>query len=245
MTGITPQFYNHAAALLHGIGGHNLVPHLLDAYGECDDFRDLNTVATTGQWVETNFTAGTARIIDGKGGLLKLDAASQTDDQGVQLQRRVETFLPASGKDILFECMFNLSHPADCQFFAGLSVLDTNMFASGVPTMSDYIGFVLDATEQAGANAGKPSLELNSAGGSEEKLAAVATPVAATNIRLGWWLKSNGLLTPIANGIPGTALDITSCPATELAASFLCISESSPAANPNAIVDWYYCLQLR
>lgn len=251
MKNLRPLHPAHAAAALLLASRGDAVPDFLDAYVECDDFSRFNpvqtidSVPTLADYVVTNATAGTAEVIDGAYGLLKLDAASATDDQGVQVQRRVETFRPAAGKDILFECKLANTHPTKVQLFAGLSVLDTTMFASGAITMTDYIGFVLDAAEQAGANAGKPSLELNSAAGSEEKLEAVATLAANTSIRLGFHLSGLTRLTPLVNGIPGTPLEITACPATELSVSFATLSEGTPAANPHTLVDWYYCVQSR
>jgi hypothetical protein len=219
----------------------NKVPDFLDAYVEHDDFKSFDA---DDDWVVTNATAGTADVIDGAGGILELDAASSTADQGIQIQRKIETFLPAANKDILFECRLKVTDTIDkVQLFAGLSVLDTTIFASGEPTSTDYIGFLLDATEQAGANANKPSLELNSTAGSEEKGAAAATLVEATYIRLGFLLTGITRLTPIIDGVPGTSLAITDCPVTEMAASFACLSEGTN--DPITSLDWYYAVQLR
>lgn len=251
MKNLRPLHPSHAAAALLLASRGDAVPDLLDSYVEFDDFprfnpvQTIDAVPTLADYVVTNATAGTAAVISGPGGILKLDAASVTDDQGVQVQRRIETFKPAAGKDIVFECLINNSHPTKVQLFAGLSILDTTIFASGEMTASNYLGFVLDATEQAGANAGKPSLELNSTAGSEEKLSAVATLAANTNIRLGFHLSGLNRLTPLVNGIPGEPLVITNCPVANLAVSFATLSEATPAANPASLVDWYYCVQSR
>lgn len=208
---------------------------------ERDDFGILNVVAG---WVSTAATAGTSAIIDGAGGLLELDSASATADQGIQVQRIKEMWLPAAGKDLLFETRLKVTDTVDkVQLFAGLSVTDTTIFASGEISAADYIGYVLDATEQGGSNAGKPALQLDSTAGSEEKLSAVTTLAEGIFVRLGFYLHGTSSLVPLVNGIPGTALDITSCPATELAISFACLTEGTN--DPIAVVDWYECIQLR
>lgn len=215
------------------------VPDLLDAYVEYDDFSAFDA---DDDYVVTQASAGTADLIDGGGGLLELDSNSTTADQGIQVQHKTETVKPEAGKNVLFECLLKVTDTIDkVQLFVGLSVLDTTIFASGEVSASNYIGFVLDATEQAGSNAGKPSLELNSTAGSEEKLSAVATLAEGTYIRLGFLLEGTTRLTPIVNGVPGTALTITNCPATELAASWACLSEGTN--DPIAVVDWYHIVK--
>lgn len=228
------------AALLLGSNG-DVVPPVLDKYVEFDDFHAFDA---DDDFVVTNATAGTADVIDGAGGLLQLDAASTTADQGVQVQRKIETFLPAAGKDILFECRLKVTDTIDkAQIFAGLSVLDTSMFASGVPSMSDYIGFVCDATDQA-ASGGGLYLELNSTAGSEEKSSSIVkTLVEDTYVRLGFHLSSNTGVTPYVDGVAGTRIAITDCPATALAVSFACLSEGTN--DPIMTLDWYYAIQLR
>lgn len=239
MNALTPFFSNMAAATLMLVGKG--VPDLLDVYAECDDFAAFDA---DDDYVVTQATAGTADVIDGKGGLLQLDSNSTTADQGIQVQRKIETFLPAAGKNLLFECRVKVTDTIDkVQFFAGLSILDTSIFASGEVSASNYIGFVLDATEQGGSNAGKPSLELNSTAGSEEKQSAAATLAEDTYIRLGFYLEGITSVTPIVNGVPGTRIDITNCPITELSPSFACQSEGTN--DPIAVFDWYYCVQLR
>lgn len=240
MKALTPFFSNMAAATLMQLGG--AVPaDLLDAYWEFDDFSSFDA---DDDYVVTQATAGTADVIDGKGGLLQLDSNSTTADQGIQFQHKTETFLPAAGKNILFECLVKVTDTIDkVQFFAGLSILDTSIFASGEVSASNYIGFVLDATEQGGSNAGKPSLELNSTAGSEEKQSAAATLAEDTYIRLGFYLEGITSVTPIINGVPGTRIDITNCPITEMAVSGVCQTEGTN--DPIAVWDWYYCVQLR
>lgn len=244
MNGLTPFFAGLAEATLLMMSRGDRVPDLLNAYVECDDFRNFNDAATDGDWVTTQATAGTADVIDGFGGLLQLDCNSATANQGIQVQQRAETFLPAAGKDLLFECRLKVTDTIDkVQLFAGLSVLDTSLFANGEMTSANYIGFILDATEQAGSNAGKPALQLDSTAGNEEKLSAIAPLTEDTFIRLGFFLSGASRLTPIVNGVPGLPLDITNCPATELAVSFACLSEGTN--DPITTVDWYYAIQIR
>ena len=196
-------------------------------------------------WVVTNATAGTAEVIDGAGGILQLDSASTTADQGVQIQRKVETFTPAASNDIWFECRLKITDTIDkCQVFAGLSILDTTIFASGEVTATDYIGWVLDATQQA-ATASTIQLQLNSTAGSEEKTTSGEKLfVEDTYTRLGFHLLSNTTLQAYVDGVAvGSALTISDCPTTDLSVSFACLSEGTN--DPICSLDWYRCIQRR
>lgn len=210
------------------------------------EYHDFSHFDADDDWVVTNFTAGTADVIDGAGGILQLDAASATADQGVQIQRKIETFLPAADKSLWYEARLKVTDTiAGVQLFAGLSVLDVTMFAAGIPTMADYIGWSLDAVQQA-ATASTPLLELNSTAGSKENPTdAAQLLVEDTYIRLGFKLTSNTTLEAFVNGVKvGSSLTITDCPATEMALSFVCIEEGG-AVDPITSIDWVRCLQIR
>jgi len=217
-------------------------PSLLqDMYVEYDDFERFDD---TDDWVTTQATAGTADVIDGFGGILELDSGSSTADQGIQIQRKVETFLPAAGSDILFMAKVRITDTIDkVQFFAGLSVLDTSLFAVGENTSTDHIGVEANATTQAAAGG---RLDLYSEkGGVRGSQATIHTAVEATDFIIGFIVRGLSSVTPIINNVLGTPITTggTHIPITELAPTFACLSEGTN--DPIVRLDWYYCLQTR
>ena len=209
---------------------------------DADDFYAFDA---DDDWVVTQATAGTADVIDGAGGILQLDSASSTVNQGIQIQRKIETFLPAANKDIWFECRLKVTDTIDkVQLFAGLSILDTTIFASGAITATNYIGFVLDAAQQA-ATASTVQLEINSTAGSEEQVTGgTKLLVEDTYVQLGFHLQSNTTLRCFVDGVKtGDDLTITNAPATEMSISFACLSHGTN--DPITSLDWYRCVQLR
>ena len=217
------------------------------AYREFDHFDRYDDDDT---YVTTQATAGTADVIDGAGGILQLDSASGTTDQGIQVQHKTETFKLAANKHIWFEARVNVDAITaigidGSLIFVGLSVLDTTIFASGETTATDYIGWVLDATQQAAA-AGIIQLEIQSASGSEEKTVSGQFQfVEAAYVKLGFLITSNTTLQAYVNGVAvGDALTMSSAPSTEMAASFACLSEGVASADPIMLVDYYECIQI-
>lgn len=235
----------------HHMSSAPILASMLDptyAYREFDDFYSFDA---DDDWAVTPANAGTADVISALGGHLEVDSASGTVDYGVNVQRAVTTWQMAADKDIWFEARINVDAITaigidGCQLFLGLSIIDTTIFASGETTASDYVGFVLDATQQ-GANAGIIQLELNSAGGAEEKTVNGEFQLVEGGwVRLGFYITSNTTLQAYVNGLPvGDALAITSAPTVGLSTSFACLSEGVASADPIMLVDWYECIQLR
>jgi hypothetical protein len=212
-----------------------------DAYIEGDDFGSFDA---DDDYVVTNATTGTADVIDGVGGMLELDAASATADQGVQIQHKTETFLPAADKDILFECRFKITDTIDkAQVFAGLSVLDTTMFATGENSSAEHIGLEANATTQAAAG-GRLDL-VSEKGGVRGSTATVHTMVEDTFFIIGFYVDGVNSVTPLVNGLAGTPIETggTHLPVTELASTFACLSEGTN--DPIMLLDWYYGVQVR
>ena len=218
----------------------SFIPNFAGWYIEADDFEKFNA----DDWTVTQAGAvGTADVLAGGiGGILSVDSGGTgASDIGVQVQHQNVTILPAAGTQIRFGCRLKIADTiATCQFFAGLSVLDTTIIAAGAISATDYIGFLIDAADAAASAIG---LELNSAAGSEEKSAAVHTAVEDTYVTLEFVLDGLTTVTPYVNGVAGTAITITSCPIVGLAASFVCQTEG--ANDPIVSVDWYYCAQSR
>jgi hypothetical protein len=100
-------------------------------------------------WSAAAFTAslaatGTAAVIDTEvGGALRLSGAATTDDSGVNHQATNAGFGLILGKEILYLTRVRFGEstsvdmPTQCDFAAGLSVLDTTILASA-PTAGIY-----------------------------------------------------------------------------------------------------------
>lgn len=212
-----------------------------------EDFLNFNTVATTGDWTVTQATTGTAlRGVSGQHGTLVLDSDSTTADQGIQAQNNIEAVTLASGKDVWFECRLKVIDTIDkVQLFAGLSLLDTTIMASGEISASDFIGFLVDATKQGGADAGKVDFEFDSTAGSAQRSANIKLLVEDTYVKLGfrlYWESTTCYVQPYVDDAPfGDPVEWTS-PATAeaLSVSFACLSEGTN--DPIATVDWYEIL---
>src|SRR5688500_8398649 len=62
----------------------------------CEDFTSYDAAATTGDYILTQATQGTAAISTAEPGVLVLDANSSTVTQGANLQRAKSMFIPAA-----------------------------------------------------------------------------------------------------------------------------------------------------
>jgi len=213
-----------------------------DAYFEGNDFDSFDA---DDDFVVENATAGTADVIDGAGGILELDSASSTADQGVQVQHKTETILPADGKPIIFECRLKVTDAiAGVQLFCGLSELDTTVFASGENTSENHIGIEANATTQA-ATSGRLDFVAEKAT-ARASVSTVHTLVEDTYVILGFYVDGLGYATPLVNGIAGTSIETGSdnLPVVELAATFACLEEGG-SVDPITSLDWYYVIQAR
>lgn len=213
-----------------------------DVVDHFDDFFTLNTVATTGEWVSTQATAGTALVTDGHGGLVDLDSNSGTADQGIQLQRNKESFVIPSDGILAFEARLKLVDlVTDTQFFVGLAVNDTTVFASGENSTADHVGFEMNATSIA-ANPGK-ALLVSEVGGSRSSVANVHTFAEDTWVRLGFLCEYRGRVTAYINGEPFATAITATLTGTELAPTFVCQSEGN--SDPILTLDNYRVVTTR
>jgi hypothetical protein len=114
-----------------------------------EQFTSYDAAATTGDYVLTQATSGTAVISTTVPGALFVDAGAATDNQGVNLQRTKTAFVPAAGKDIWgeFSVILTATTPPITrgQIFIGLSSIDTTIIAAGANSSINYIGWdILD-----------------------------------------------------------------------------------------------------
>lgn len=233
-----------------------------------DHFHTFNAVESSNQsWLVDNATAGTATLVAstaGASGVLELDSASSTADQGVQIQQAVASFVPQPGKRTIFETKVKITDtPSGVQFFAGLGELDTSFFSSGLVSAANYIGFVMDA-ESINANPGE--LFFNSEKATvrgfiahfTERIAGIdsATLVDGTWYRLGFMIERDGTCRAYVNGVlargreggPWGAstgyhkeLPAIYTPVVALSPTFACLSEGT--VDPITYVDYVHVIQ--
>jgi hypothetical protein len=109
----------------------------------------LEKFTLTGDWTLTDIGSAspTFAVVDGRGGLVDLDAVSSTQHKGGQIQRAStvgEAYAPLANTKIWFEARILLKDIATVpNFFVGLHDIDTSILSSGamVDASNDWIGF--------------------------------------------------------------------------------------------------------
>jgi hypothetical protein len=207
-----------------------------------EQFTSYDAASTTGDYVLTQATSGTAVIDTAQPGALKIDSGATTDNQGVNLQRLKSGFIPAANKSIWaeFNILLTATTPpvTKAQLFVGLAASDTTIIAAGAQSTNNRIGWqILDGgllvTGFTVDKAGTASLTTG------------PTLVAATAIRLGF--RYDGVadtVTQYVNGVAtGSAIATANIPKLITYPSFVCQSDGTD--QPILFVRGYRILQLR
>ncbi len=208
------------------------------------DFQDLNvgfgiqddflTFDDENKWVLTQATAGTAALdVAAKGGVLLLDSASSTNNQGVQIQlggaAGASSFIPSATSKIYYEARIKAADigSTTCQVFAGLAIVDTSVFASAANSTANHIGYEAINSTAVGIHSEKA--------GTRSSTASAHTLVDDTYVKLGFVVDGLTSVTPFVNGVAKTAIT-TNIPIVALTPSFVC--HSSGTTDPILHVDW-------
>lgn len=207
-----------------------------------ENFASYDAAATTGDYLLTQATTGTAVISTTAPGTLFIDAGATTQHQGVNLQRLKAGFLPATNKSIWAE--FNISLTATtppvtkAQFYAGLAASDTTIFASGSQTTNNRIGWQIETTANLAT-----TFTADKAGTATTKTGP--TLVAATKIRLGFvYDGAADTLQQYVDGVAtGTAVATANIAKAVMYPSFVCQSDGTD--RPNLNIHGYRIFQLR
>ncbi len=211
--------------------------------GAVPDFRggswsygDDCTTYAAGDWTLTQATTGTAALATGNYGVMELDSASSTADQGINLQHLASIPALAASQVVRFGCRVKIADGTNefGQVFIGLSDTDTTIMAAGIMASSDYVGFFVDAATSA---AGTVDFELYD-GVTAENVAGVHTFVDDTYVDLEFVIDGVTTATPYVNGVAGTAITIADAPDTALRPSFVMQSEGTD--DPIMSLDWWY-----
>jgi hypothetical protein len=149
-----------------------------------EQWSTFDTTSSTGDYVSTQATAGTAAIDTASPGTLKIDAGSSTSGQGMNLQRLKAGILPAANKSIWGEFYIaltaNTPPVTKAQIFVGLAASDTTIIASGSQSTNNRIGWQIETSGLL-----VTTFTADKAGTATTKTGP--TLVDATKIRLGFF----------------------------------------------------------
>jgi hypothetical protein len=200
-------------------------------------WNSYDAAATTGDYVLTQATAGTAAISTAAPGVLELDCNSTTEGQGVTLQRVKSAFLPAAGKHIWAEFKVKVVDTYDkIETFIGLSEVDTTLIASQANSSANHIGWqcvtddgvLLFTGEKAGAGATR----------------AATTLAEDTYVKLGFYVNGVTEVEQYINGVlTGTNTATANIPVVALYPSFVC--QTGDTNDPILHIQGYRIFQLR
>lgn len=181
-----------------------------------ESFQTYNAASTTGDYVLTAATSGTGAVSTTYPGCLALDAGAATSTQGVNLQRIKSVFLPATGKDLWFECTARMTTTVVSELFIGLAAIDTTIIGSSAMTTNNHIGWSSITDD------GVMLFDCDKAG--TGTTAAATTISTSAFIRFGF--KYDGTADTIQqyiNGVAtGTAIATTYVPKAAIYPSFVC-----------------------
>lgn len=211
------------------------IPDFEDSYV---DGSDCQTYAS-GEWTVTQATTGTVSLAAAANGIIELDSASATADQGVQIQRLAGVG-GLTNRITAFGCRLKITDAVTgCQMFAGLVNTDTSIIASGAVAANDWIGFFMDA-------AGTPSASIDFGlydGVSVEEETGVHTAVEDTYVNLEF-ITDGVTAWAFVDGTLAATITIDDLPsATYLRPSFVCQTEGT--VDPILSLDWWYAWQTR
>jgi hypothetical protein len=181
-----------------------------------DDFDDLDTQATNGNWLSTKGTGGTLALATQACGVLNVPTAASASDYLV-LSTQKPIFKFAAGLPIVFEAYLNLTEAATnaASWFVGLtSVLTSGWITTGGAPPASYSGFMFYKgtggllLKAMASNGSTQTAALGSTGTS-----TLATVVSGQSYILGAMLDPNdgvtGLITFWINTVSGSPLTRT------------------------------------
>lgn len=216
--------------------GHD--PDLAVLYDE--RWTNYNATATTGDWVGTAATAGSAAISTAASGVIEVDCNSTTQGQGFQIQRTKTAFVPVASKDLWFEACFKVVDTYDkVQLFVGLAEADTSIIASGAISTSNHLGFLIST-----GGAGAMVFAANKATAATTK--TFTTIEEATYVRAGFKISGSTLVgAAYLNGteVTGAAITATNIPVVALYPSIVC--QTDDTNDPILHCKWMRVGQLR
>jgi hypothetical protein len=204
-----------------------------------EGFASYNAAATTGDYLLTQATAGTAAISTTMPGVLSIDSGSTTVTQGANVQRLKAGFVPAANKSIWaeFRVKFTGVGALNVETFIGLAASDTTIIAASAVSTNNRIGW------SSVTDDGVLLLDSDKAG--TGTTAAATTIVSDTWVRLGFvYDGAADTVQQYINGVAtGSAIATANIPKVVLYPSFVC--QSGGSDQPVLHVGGYRIFQLR
>lgn len=207
---------------------------LLDYRGDSYD-----AAATTGDFVLTQATAGTAAMSTTQQGTLLVNAGSTTATHGANVQRVKSMFIPAAGKHIWAE--FNVSFTGvsnlNVETAVGLAEIDTTVIASSAVSTANHIMF------QSVTDDGVLLFDSMKASVGNTP-AAAHTVVSGEKVRLGFYVNGVTSVQAYVNGVAtGSEVATENIPIVALYPTFVC--QSGGTDSPVLAVHGFRIFQLR
>ena len=211
------------------------------AYEKFDDFFEVDTTATVGNWVLTSVGTGTPALADDlAGGHIVLTCQSTTDDACHQYRQVSAPFKLAAGKTLWFEIRFKLTGDAtQSEVAVGLVAAGEDLTAVADVKPQDGIAF----TKQDGATGFALTASKNGTNTGESG-ATLHTCVSGSFVRLGFVVDGLTSVTPYVDGVAGTAITATIVDDESLAIFFL-VRNGDATTQEVLDVDYVRCVQLR
>lgn len=207
---------------------------LLDFNGNSYD-----AAATTGDFVLTQATAGTAAMSTTAQGTLLINAGSTTSTHGANVQRTKSMFIPAAGKHIWAE--FYVSYTGvsnlNVETAVGLAEVDTTVIASSAVSTSNHIMF------QSVTDDGVLLFDSMKASAGNTPFTAT-TIVSGTKVKLGFYVNGVTSVQAYVDGVAtGDAVATANVPIVALYPTFVC--QSGGTDSPVLALHGFRIFQLR
>lgn len=197
-----------------------------------------NAAATTGDYILTQSTTGSAAMSTTMPGVLSIDSGSTTVVQGANVQRAKSAFIPAAGKHIWaeFRVKFTGVGNLNVETAIGLFELDTTVIAASAVSTANGIGWtsvtddgvLLFDCEKATASATR----------------AATTIVSDTWVKLGFYVNGVTEIEQYINGVlTGTNTATANIPIVALYPTLVC--QSGGTDQPVLHCSGYRIFQLR
>lgn len=207
-----------------------------------ENFTRYDDAATTGDYVTTQATSGTATISTAFPGTLLLDAGATTDNQGVQVQRLKSAFIPAANKSLWAEFHVTLTAATPpvtrAQVFVGFAASDTTVIASGAISTNNRLGWLI-------ADGGMLVSSFTADKAGTATTGTGHTFVAATAVKLGLYFDGAAdTVQPFVNGSAvGTAIPTANIPKVVVYPTLVCQSDGTD--RPHLLCHGYRVVQMR
>jgi hypothetical protein len=207
-----------------------------------ENFNEYDAAATTGDYLLTAATSGSAAISTTQIGTLSIDSGATTAAQGANVQRLKSMWIPAASKDLWAEFRISLTATTPPvtkgQIYVGLAASDTTIIASGSQSTNNRIGWQIET-----AGLLQMTFTCDKAGTATTKTGPLL--VAATAVRLGFRYDGTAdTVQQYINGVAsGTAVATANVPKLAMYPSFVCQSDGTD--EPILNIHGYRIFQLR